>query len=95
MISIEQAIGDLQSAAPDELGLVIAYLAYLEHERPQPDKKLLRELRAIADHKRPHEEHIALYQRNAHQMWTETLFYARQWARETLNRSQSINKPVE
>lgn len=87
-ISIEQALRDLQCAEPEELAMVVAYLVCSERKRAQPDRSLLQRVAKITDHRTPHEEHIALYHRNAQRTWTETLVFARKWARQEVAKLQ-------
>lgn len=87
-IPIEQALRDIQDAEPNERALVVTYLLVRERQRKDPDKKLLRELVKIANHRKAHEEHVALYRRNAHRTWLETLIKAKKWAREELGKRE-------
>lgn len=85
-IAIAQAITDLQDADPNELGLVVAYLVYLEKNRKWPDNELLKNIAKIKNLKVPHEEYIALYQRNGHGTWLKTSKAAQEWAKKTLGK---------
>ncbi len=91
-ISIEQALRDVQCAKPEDLALVVAYLVCFERKRQQPDRALLQRVAKITDHRTPHEEHIALYHRNAQRTWTETLIFAKRWAREEVVKLQRGNE---
>ena len=94
-MSIEQALRDIQDAEPDELAIVVTCLIVRERQRKSPDRVLLRELAKIQNHRKPQEEHIVLYRRNADRTWLETLVNAKKWAREQLNIREAKNGRIE